>query len=120
MQLMRILERFFIDTATSLLYWPLWWYSKGLFAMLKWFFYNVEYYARLSAVGVWIRNIFTPMFGQYDWQSRFISFVVRVGNIIVRSFGMMLWTLLCASAVVLYVTWPPLLIYGLLVYGAGI
>lgn len=117
---MRIIERLFIDTAAALVYWPLWWYSKGFIAIMTWFMHTVSYYAQVSAVGVWVRNIFTPMFGQYDWQSRIISFIVRIGNIIVRSIGLLLWTLLCGSLVIMYLLWPPLLIYGLLVYGIGI
>ncbi len=120
MQFMRVFERFAIDTASALWCWPLWWYSSGFVAMLKWFSANVAYYVRLSAVGIWVRNIFTPMFGQYDWQSRLISFIVRVGNIIVRGFGLLLWTVLCAGAVIAYLVWPPFLFYVLMVYGIGI
>lgn len=88
--------------------------------MLNWFSANVMYYARLSAVGVWVRNIFTPMFGQYDWQSRMVSFIVRVGNIIVRGFGLLLWTVICALAVLAYLLWPIAIVYIFLVYGIGI
>lgn len=108
-----------IDTASAVLAWPLWWYSAGFVAMLKWFSVNVTYYTRLSAVDIWVKNIFTPMFGQYDWQSRMISFIVRVGNIIARGFGLILWIMMCGAAVVVYLLWPPLLIYVLLVYGIG-
>jgi hypothetical protein len=117
MQPIRLIEHLLIDTASAVLRWPLWWYSEGFVAMLKWFASNIQYYTRLSAVGVWMRNIFTPMFGQYDWQSRFISFVVRVGNIVVRSFGLLLWTMLCAFTVLAYLLWPPFLLYVFLTYG---
>lgn len=117
MQPIRVIEHLLMDTATAVLRWPIWWYSAGFVAMLKWFVSNVQYYARLSAVGVWLRNIFTPMFGQYDWQSRLISFLVRVGNIIVRGFGLLLWTALCAFGVLGYLLWPPVLLYVLLMYG---
>lgn len=120
MQPIRVIEHLLLDTASAILYWPIWWYSSGFVAVLKWYMNTVEYYSRTISLGVWVRNIFTPMFGQYDWQSRLISFVVRVGNIIVRGFALLLWVILCAVFVLAYLLWPLALMYVFLVYGIGI
>ena len=39
----------------------------------------------MLAIKVWIKNIFVPMFGMHDWQSRIISFFMRVVQIIGRA-----------------------------------
>lgn len=116
MPMLRVLEHLIIDTLSSFVYWPVWWYTTGFVAVLKWYMATVQYYARMSAVGVWVKNIFTPMFGQYDWQSRLISFIVRVGNIVVRSFGLVLWALVCALAVIAYLLWLPFLVFVISYY----
>ncbi len=67
---------------------PLWWYSQGLFLLLKWGRDTLRGFVRYFALVVWIKNIFVPMFGQNDWQSRLISFVMRTVQIVGRSIGL--------------------------------
>jgi hypothetical protein len=43
---------------------------------------------RIMAPGLWLRNIFVPMFGQHDLQGRFTSFLVRLFNVIIRGIGL--------------------------------
>jgi len=57
----------------------------------------------MLAIGVWTKNIFVPMFGMHDWQSRIISFFMRVVQIIGRSIALFLLTLIILFALALYV-----------------
>ncbi|MFA6410987.1 MAG: hypothetical protein WCW26_05450 [Candidatus Buchananbacteria bacterium] len=74
----------FVDFVADLLYWPIWWYSKGLVNTAKFCLNKAKDWQEKLALLVWIKNIFRPMFGQYDWESRLISFVIRVIQIIFR------------------------------------
>lgn len=63
-------------------------------------------YARYFAIEVWIKNIFVPMFGQHDWQSRLISVFMRLVQIIGRSLALVVVTLGIVLVSVLYLVAP--------------
>ncbi|MBU1131343.1 hypothetical protein KJ840_04375 [Patescibacteria group bacterium] len=65
-------------------YWPLWWYSGGFLIILKNTFKKIAGAWIGLALDVWLKNIFRPMYGQYDAASRIISFLMRVVQIIFR------------------------------------
>ena len=58
------------------------------------------------AISVWIKNIFVPMFGQNDWQSRLISIFMRSVQIVGRSIGLVIIAVAVALALVVYITAP--------------
>ena len=60
----------------------------------------------MLALGVWIKNIFVPMFGQRDWQSRLISVFMRIVNIVGRSIALFFWTLIVIFLVGVYLVLP--------------
>jgi len=98
---------------TDLLYFPFWWYTKGLAKVIRW----AEKYlaARLQANGllVWLKNIFVPMYGQTDWAGILISFLTRVVQIIVRSIMMLFWLVLTIIVVMIWLIAPIIVIYQL-------
>lgn len=116
---LRLIEHLILDTLKALLWWPIWWYSTGLLAVWRWYGASLSYYAQSVAVGVWIKNLFVPMFGQTDWQSRIMSFMVRVGNIIVRGFGFVVYALMLLLAVIAYLLILPALLFGIFWYVAA-
>lgn len=75
-----------IDTAGSLLRFPIWWYGEGLIKILVWIRQKLVYRLRAYGFGLWLRNFFVPMYGQYDIAGRVVSvfmrFIVLVGRAI--------------------------------------
>lgn len=53
-----------------------------------------------------MKNLFTPMFGQYDWQSRIISVFMRSVNIIGRSIAVIVVALAVFIAFLFYLALP--------------
>lgn len=100
------LKYFFIDLIGGVLRWPLWWYTKGLQLRFAWAVNSITNYGRMLALGVWIKNIFVPMFGQRDWQSRLISVFMRIVNIVGRSIALFFWTLIVIFLVGVYLVLP--------------
>jgi hypothetical protein len=94
------------DITLDLLYFPLWWYSSGLMERVNATGEMISGSARSLQIGVWIRNIFTPMFGQYDWQSRLISVFMRCVQIVGRSIALCFWILVALFLFSLYVFGP--------------
>ena len=80
-----ILKLFFIDIIGDILYFPIWWYTKGLFRAARSGWQAVKSKEASLGVLLWIRNIFVPMFGQYDATGRIISFIMRIIQIAARS-----------------------------------
>jgi len=67
---------------------------------------------------IWIKNIFRPMFGQYDWQGRIISFFVRVFQIIVRFVIFLFWILF---SIIIFFLWIliPVFVISMVLFNTG-
>lgn len=82
-----------IDLIGDILYWPLWWYSRGLINTAFFCFNEIAQQEERLGVRIWIRNLFTPMFGQYDIEGRIISFIMRLIQILFRSLLLLIWSI---------------------------
>lgn len=101
-----------LEAVMDIVRFPLWWYSHGLLRALRFAKEMIVGYERSLAVHIWVKNIFVPMFGQYDWQSRIISVFMRVVNIVGRGIALMLVGLVITAGTVAYVALP--IVAGLL------
>lgn len=102
------------ELASDILYFPAWWYSRGLLNLLlglKNFLRDKE---KALALFVWVKNIFRPMYAQYDWQGLLISFFMRLFQIIFRSLLMLFWLMISLAAVVFWILLPVLVIYEII------
>lgn len=99
---------------------PGWWYTHGLTMMLAWVRRTVRDASQLFALGVWMRNLFVPMYGETEWSGRLISFGVRMAMIFVRGIAVALWTVLALAAFAAYLAVLPAAIIGLLYHGSGL
>lgn len=113
------LEYFFVDLVGGVLHWPIWWYSRGLAFVVKKSFDWVKGYARSISLSVWIKNLFVPMFGMYDWQSRIISFFMRVFQIIARTIALCIASILICLFLIVYVVSLPVVALCFIYYLTG-
>ncbi len=103
----------------SILWFPVWWYTRGLTLVLGWA-RNVAREANESyALGVWVKNLFVPMYGDSEWSGRLLSFFVRMGMIVVRGASVLLWCVAAALGVAAYAAALPLAVMGLLFHSVG-
>lgn len=88
------------------LYFPIWWYSAGLIKTLRGvgIFYR-EQEASLNFF-VWLKNIFVPMYGQYDLAGRLVSFFIRLVQIIYRGLAMLIIIILGLLFIIFYLSLP--------------
>jgi len=96
------LKFIFKDIIFDFFYWPIWWYSKGIKKSTIFFVRKFLEQENFLGVRIWLKNIFVPMFGQYDWQGRVVSFIMRVVNVIARSILLVFWTVIL---LILYLFW---------------
>jgi hypothetical protein len=110
MVLGRILTEFVLD----FFYFPIWWYTAGAKrALLKCVGFLREANSYL-APGLWFKNIFVPMYGQYDWRGRLVSFFMRLVNTIGRTIGLLLWLVIVIILFFIWMIFPVLVVWRLL------
>ena len=72
------------ETILSILYFPLWWYSRGTAYAWHNYLHRLQGVKNVVALDVWIKNWLQPMYGQYDIVGRIISVGMRTVQIIFR------------------------------------
>ncbi len=109
-----ILQRLFLEAILDIFYFPIWWYTKGALHVLRWCFNLLKLGNENLAPGLWLANLFVPMFGQFDWQGRIVSFLMRLVQIFARTVALAVWLNLC---LVLFLGWlalPVLVFWGMI------
>jgi len=91
-----------IEFILDFFYFPIWWYTDGARRVLMFCVNMIKEVNAMMSPGLWLKNIFVPMFGQYDFQGRLVSVFVRFLNIIFRTIGLLVWVIL---VIVLFFIW---------------
>jgi hypothetical protein len=103
-----------IEWIGDVLYFPLWWYSKGLKKVGLWYAYTIRDIENRLGVWIWLKNLFVPMYGQQDWQGRLISVFMRIIQIIARSISFLVSFVVTFAFVLLWIIAPLFIIYEIL------
>ena len=74
-----------VDIAGDFLYFPLWWYTAGWKKSVVFTVEKIRDLENALAIKIWAKNLFRPMYAQYDLQGRIISFFMRLFQLIIRS-----------------------------------
>lgn len=93
---------FSFDAAGNVLYWPLWWYSRGLGWLVMTLVATLKEESRRLGLGRWWRHVGVPMYGQTDWQGRIISFAVRL---VVGAGRTVVWLAWVSLAMMILAVW---------------
>lgn len=99
---------------------PRWWYGRGWSMMTAWVARTVRDASRTFALGVWVRNLFVPMYGDDAWSGRLISIGIRSVMIVGRGMAVGLWSALALSAFALYALALPAAVLGVAYHGIGL
>lgn len=104
----------FLDILGDFVYFPFWWYTVGFWQMFKKCWLSLLERQRDLAIDIWLKNLFVPMYGQHDFAGRVISFFMRSVQIIGRSFIFLIWLILLAAFLSLWLIVPMGIIYQIL------
>lgn len=107
-----VLPRLLTEAFLDLLYFPLWWYTGGAYRAGAWCFDLALSGNDHFAPGLWLKNIFVPMYGQYDFEGRLISFFMRLFQFIIRSLALFIWSIICLCLFLCWLALPIITIYG--------
>jgi len=108
-----IIQRLLLEAALDVIYFPLWWYTGGVKHAARWCFDLLKNGNRTLAPGLWLQNIFVPMFGQYDWQGKLVSFFMRTVQVVARSIALWFWLMACVVLFLMWLILPVVVLYGL-------
>ncbi len=103
-----------IELIRDVIYFPLWWYGRGLLDLLISMGHFLSDKEKSLALLVWVKNIFRPMYAQYDFAGMLISFLVRLVQIIVRSLIMICWLIVVVVIISFWVLFPIFVIYEII------
>lgn len=106
-----------VETIGKFLFFPIWWYSFGLVKLVRLLVHSLEEQYKNWQLGVWVKNLFVPMYGTSDIMGRIISFGVRLFMITVKGSVVFLWFILLLVIFLVYLLFLPLTVFGLLFHG---
>jgi hypothetical protein len=94
------------DLISNILFFPLWWYTKGFLKLLSGLKNFLARQEKSLAFSIWLKNIFTPMYGQNDIVGFLISFAVRLVQIIFRGIAMIFWLIIAILIIIFWLLLP--------------
>ncbi len=103
----------------EVLYFPIWWYTRGFLKSLIWAKNFLSARLRGLALLVWVKNLFTPMFGQNDWVGKLISFFMRLVQIFARTIAFIFCIAYALAGVALWLVAPLYVVYQLIFQFTG-
>ena len=101
----------FLEIVADILYFPIWWYTGGLWLQVKGVLRSLGSHKDSLAIGIWVKNIGKPMYGQYDLTGRLISFFARSAQIIGRLIWLAIWAVLLLIWLLIWILIPLFVIY---------
>lgn len=96
-----------VDLAGSIVWFPVWWYTRGLQKVINAAIAAVSYRVRAYSFRIWLRNFFVPMYGQYDWTGRLISVFMRLVVLVGRLIALVVEIVIYVIGVALWILLPP-------------
>ena len=106
-----ILKATIVDLILDLLYFPVWWYTKGFIKISLYCLNNIQKRQESLSFFIWLKNIFVPMYGQSDFEGRLISFFVRLAQVFFRLIGLLFWLIVDLMIFLLYLLLPLIMAY---------
>ncbi len=110
-----------IEVIWDVIYFPIWWYTKGLIRVAKYCTTSASIHInRRLALGVWLRSMFKPMYGDYTKEGRIISFFMRIVVLFYKLVLTVVWLAVLCLVFVLWVVLPIVVIYYILYQVFGV
>ena len=112
--LKKCLKLILLEGILEIIYFPFWWYSKGLKNAFIKFWKSIVYRENQLALIIWTKSLFKPMYAQTDWQGKIISFFFRLLFLVIKTIKIILWIIFYFIRLVLWIILPPIVIYQII------
>lgn len=99
----------------DIVYFPIWWYSKGLVRVYRYCINSAIFHlTRRVALGIWLRSMFKPMYGDYTKEGRIISVFMRLVVLIWKLLSTVLWFIVLFLLFIVWILLPIVIVYFIL------
>lgn len=98
----------------DVIYFPYWWYTKGLARVANFCLSTVISYARNIGFVIWLKHLFKPMYGDYTWEGRIISVFMRFLILIYKLINLVVRSVIMLVIFLGWVLLPILILYYIL------
>jgi hypothetical protein len=105
----------FLDTIWEVLYFPIWWYSRGLKKTALFCWQRVDDGWRILALSILLKSFFKPMYGQRGWDACVLSLATHFLQLLWRFFLMALWTIFWLFILFLWTILPAFVVWQLMI-----
>ncbi len=113
------IKYFCIDLIGGIIGFPLWWYSRGLKDAVHFCFGSIRNQWLNLALGIWLKNLFIPMYGETSIAGRIISVFMRSVILVGRGIIFIVWTIIMVALFALYLVILPFVVIALVYNLAG-
>lgn len=98
----RISKILFLEFFWGFIYFPIWWYSYGLYNSFKFSTKKIVEAWHNYGLGIGFKYLFEPMYSQNDFWGRVISFFMRI---VVLIFKFIIFCIYFSFYIVLFIAW---------------
>ena len=109
--MLKLLKYIFIDILAEIVYFPIWWYTRGLLKLVKNLFQELKNQSRALALGLWLKNLLKPMYGDCTREGRMVSFFMRVVILKGRLIILAIYAVILVLVLVFYLGLMPGAVY---------
>ena len=102
-----------LDYIAEIFYFPVWWYGPGLLNTIDFLSNGLIEANRFTGFTLLIKNLFKPMFAQYDRQGRIISFFMRLVLIVYKGFIFIAMAIFYLVTLIFWLLLPVAVVWGI-------
>ncbi len=102
-----------LDYIAEVFYFPVWWYGPGLLNALDFFKNGLAGANRFTGFTLLLKNLFKPMFAQYDRQGRIISFFMRLVLIVYKGLTFVVMVIFYLVTLIFWLLLPVIVLWGM-------
>jgi len=95
-----------IDIIGDFVYWPVWWYTVGVKNAVFFCGRQIREAWLALALGIWLKNLFTPMYDERSIFGRAISLVMRIVVLLWKMAWLALWMAIILALLMVWLLAP--------------
>ncbi len=111
----RVFEVIGRDLIGEILYFPIWWYSKGVLQFTQIAWGKVMWLWGSLGLRILIKSYFKPMFGDRSFWGRSISIVMRTIELVFNLAIISVWAGLMISILLIWLALPAIAVWQLII-----
>jgi len=113
--IVNILKIILVDIIWEIIYFPLWWYSSGVYRTGVFCLKRIKNQWNNMGLAIHFKFLFKPMYAQRDFAGRVISFFARFIQLIFKLVAFLVSILLFLIVFLLWIALPMIIIWQIVI-----